>query len=110
MIKTLQLLGSADQTKAHILCFAHGLHNCVVTVLDSIQGLKELKTECHGLATLFHSSPKMAQYLYSSQQEADLIKEPIGVVMDVPTRWNSTLDDATSCRLEVPPAASVLLD
>lgn len=92
MIKTVQLLGSAQQTKAHIPCFAHGLHNCVVTVLESIQGLKELKTKCHGLATLFHSSPKMAQYLYSSQQESDPTKEPIAVVMDVPTRWNSTLD------------------
>jgi hypothetical protein len=92
MIKTVQLLGSAEQAKAHVPCFAHGLHNCVVTTLDSIQGLKDLKTKCHGLATLFHSSPKMAQFLYSSQQESDPLKEPIAVVIDVSTRWNSTLD------------------
>jgi len=71
---------------------AWAIHNCVVTVLDSTQGLKDLKAKCHELASMFHSSPKMAQYLYTSQQESEPLKDPKTVVMDIPTRWSSTLD------------------
>lgn len=75
----------------HVACFAHCLHNSVKKALEEGQHLNDLIEKCHDLAKFFHHSPKMAAALYRHQDELDSPLDSVMVVMDVVTRWNSTL-------------------
>jgi hypothetical protein len=72
-------------------CAAHGLHNCVKNAMENCEELQALKIKCHDLAMTFHNSPKLAQGLQQEQEQTDPESPPLVVVLDVVTRWNSTL-------------------
>lgn len=76
-----------------IPCLAHCLHNAILTTLDIDyhSDIQELVNSCHSLAKLFHSSPKMAQLLQGAQERLNPQSKAKVVMMDVVTRWNSTL-------------------
>ena len=87
MIKAAEVAGFP-----RIPCVAHILHNSVKTALEENEAIKQLVKKCHKLATLFHASPKMAQVLHAAQVDInDPGEQVLSVVMDVATRWNSTL-------------------
>jgi len=68
-----------------------GLSCSVKSALASSTGLQELVSKCHKLATFSHASPKMAQALQQEQELIDRDVPPVVVIIDVVTRWNSTL-------------------
>jgi hypothetical protein len=72
-------------------CIAHSLHNSVNRAMKQCKELQDLTTKCHSLVLLFHNSPKMAQALREEQDFVDKDSTPVAVVLDVVTRWNSTL-------------------
>lgn len=85
MVKVAELAGLP-----RLPCAAHILHNSVKEALKKQAVLHSLVDRCHDLASLFHHSPKMAQALELEQTQLHM--EPVlTVIMDVPTRWNSTL-------------------
>ena len=72
-------------------CLAHGLHNSVKTGIEKNKAIETVVTRCHKLATFFHNSPKMAQALQQEQESTNPQSPALVVIMDVITRWNSTL-------------------
>ncbi|KAF9921689.1 hypothetical protein BGZ65_010148, partial [Modicella reniformis] len=46
---------------------------------------------CHDLAIIFNNSPKMTQALQQEQEQRFPNTGPLAVMLDVVTRWNSTL-------------------
>lgn len=75
----------------HVPCVAHALHNCVMSSFKSNEQLQLLLTKCRSLVLFFHSSAKMTQVLMGSQKQDDEDAKPVAVILDVKTRWNSTL-------------------
>ncbi|KAF9344191.1 hypothetical protein BGX34_005922, partial [Mortierella sp. NVP85] len=59
--------------------------------IEGIEELKALKGKCHDICIFIHSSPKMTQALREEQEFVDPDEAPVDVVLDVVTRWNSTL-------------------
>lgn len=89
MFKTIELVSPTFRPLIHIPCVAHGLHNCVKASLKKSEGLMALVEKCHNLVLIFQSSPKMEQQLAQERQQND--RQPLSVILDVATRWNSTL-------------------
>jgi hypothetical protein len=86
MFKTVSPL---SRNAIHVPRIAHALHNCVKSSLSRATELQALRDKCHSLATFFHASPKMVQKQYEEQLQ-DYDQTPLGVIVDVVTRWNST--------------------
>lgn len=86
MVKAAEIAGLN-----RVACIAHCLHNSVNGALDKAQHLGALVDKCHDLAKFFHCSPKMASTLEDQQHQVDSTVPSVVVVMDVVTRWNSTL-------------------
>jgi hypothetical protein len=57
--------------------------------MEGTEELKALKEKFRALALFFYNSPKMSQCL-REEQEQDCVTNPLAVILDVPTRWNST--------------------
>lgn len=75
----------------HYPCIAHVLHNTVKKAMEGCTQIGYLTTKCHIVVLTFHNSPKMAQFLATEQQLLDNKAQPLVVVLDVVTRWNSML-------------------
>jgi len=86
MVKAAEIAG-IDR----VACFAHILHNSVKKALANSDDLNGLVKKCHGLAKFFHQSSKMAAALVTQQEQLDASIEAVVIIMDVVTRWNSTL-------------------
>ncbi|GJJ67751.1 hypothetical protein EMPS_00097 [Entomortierella parvispora] len=76
-----------------IPCLAHSVHNAIKSTLevDEHYDIRSLVDSVHKLCKLFHSSPKMTQLLQGSQERLNPTSRALVVMMDVVTRWNSTL-------------------
>ncbi|KAF9271054.1 hypothetical protein BGZ88_006929, partial [Linnemannia elongata] len=86
MVKAAEIAGLN-----RVACIAHYLHNSVNAALEKAEHLGTLDDKCHDLAKFFHCSPKMASALDDQQQQVNSAEPSVVVIMDVVTRWNSTL-------------------
>lgn len=86
MVKAAEIAGLN-----RVACIAHCLHNSVNGALEKAEHLSTLVDKCHDLAKFFHCSPKMASALEDQQHQVDSVEPSVVVIMDVVTRWNSTL-------------------
>lgn len=86
MVKATELTGLP-----RLPCAARILHNLVKEALKKQAALDSPMVKCHDLASLFHRSPKMVQALEPEQSRLSMSPTRT-IIMDAPTRWNSTFD------------------
>lgn len=71
-------------------CACHILHHSVKSALEKQERLNNVMIKLHQLASFFHRSPKMAQALELEQVRLNRTPQ-LKAIMDVETRWNSSL-------------------
>lgn len=73
----------------HFACIAHTLNLIVRSGLVTIEDvIKKIKT----IVEHFHRSPVATKKLFEMQEQLNPGNKPLKLIMDVVTRWNSTLD------------------
>lgn len=84
MIKTCELL-----QKRHLPCYAHSMNLAVQENLK-LDCVKDVLAKCKEIVRHFKSST-LAYEMFKSHQKENSGNEPIKLIQEVSTRWNSTL-------------------
>lgn len=71
----------------HLRCLAHSLN---LVVQNGIQVIEPLRQKLRQIVAFFHRSTHGAEQLRTTQQQFDADKEPLVLINEVSTRWNST--------------------
>lgn len=77
----------ARSTWQGVLCFGHTLQLCITDLKRNAQGLSQLCAKCRTIVGRYKRSATARARLLEIQREMQL--DPLEVVQDVPTRWNS---------------------
>ena len=71
-------------------CFAHALNLVVKKSIETTPGLEELSTRSRKVVTYFKTSTRAKEMLQQVQKSTG--REPMKLIQEVDTRWNSTHD------------------
>jgi len=71
----------------HLPCFAHTLN---LVVQSGMAAMKPVHDKVKAIVEFFHRSTTAAEKLRQLQQQLSPEQQPLKLVNDVPTRWNST--------------------
>ncbi|XP_073724310.1 E3 SUMO-protein ligase ZBED1-like [Misgurnus anguillicaudatus] len=74
----------------HLPCFAHTLNLIVKKAVKEHEALTDIRTRARRVVTYFRSSAKANDKLILAQERMG--KQPLQLVQEVETRWNSTHD------------------
>ena len=75
-----------------IPCFAHTLQLVVEDGLEDCEDLKALLKKCQDIVRFFHRSVPAEQELQREQKRDSTNLEPVRLIGDVETRWNTQFD------------------
>jgi len=81
IVNAIELFIGSDK---HAPCFAHSLNLVVKKAIKDSVELSSMIQSVKDIVTFFHHSPKATSLLNSLQDD------PLKLIQDVPTRWNST--------------------
>ena len=92
MVAAARILAEKDSKWSSLVCAAHRLQTCLKHAIDSSSPVQKLLAAARKLVTHFHHSAISTRHLLDKQighaESGD--KQPLKVIQDVSTRWNST--------------------
>lgn len=71
----------------HLRCIAHTIN---LVVQDGVKSIESIRTKLRSVVGYFHRSSKGADTLKNKQKLLHPLKQPLALLMEVSTRWNST--------------------
>lgn len=73
---------------AHIPCFAHTIN---LIVKDGLIHIQEIQSKVRKIVEHFHKSSQATAKFMATQIQMNPTSTPLKLIIDVPTRWNSTI-------------------